>query len=126
MGKKVKKAKKAKVNEPVEEIPTFEIPEFIPSRIDQRIVHAKIKPTSPTCALLEFPATLTLSTTVGDVARLIIKRHDGALRQVRICVHRFHPDEILDSKLTLEGVGVTEGDCLIYYDIIPITEPLIN
>ena len=126
MVKKVKKSRKAKGSADVEEVPTYEVPDLLPSRIDQRVVQAKIKATAPTCALLEFQASLSLSTTVGDVARLIVKRHDGALREVKVCVNRFHPDEVLEAKHTLESVGVTEGECLIYYDIIPITDPLIN
>ena len=128
-GKKKKSRKGSKQGQDEEpQEPTFEVPEFLPSRIDPRSLTANIKLAAPVCPELDFTAQVTLSTSIADIARVIRKRHGGAIQQVQICLSRFHPDEVIsDITKSLETLGVKEEstDCLIYYDFVPTTDPLI-
>ena len=121
MGKKTKKSA-----EQEDEAPTFETPDFDPSWVDSRIVDADIRVVAPVSQLMNFKAQLTPSTVMEDVARLVRKHHHQAVRQVSLCLNRYHPDEILQPKMTLEQLGITSGECVIFYDFVPIVEPLIT
>ena len=43
----------------------------------------------------------------------------------QICVNRFHPEEIVSESDTLEDCGVV-GDCIIYYDFVAVSGPLLQ
>ena len=122
--KKGKKSKKGAEQE--EEAPTFETPDFEPSWVDVRTIDADIRVVSPVCQLMNFRVQLTPSTIMDDVARLVRKHHHQAVRHVKLCLNRYHPDEILEPKMTLEQLGITTGECVIFYDFVPIVEPLIT
>ena len=66
------------------------------------------------------------STTVKEMGERIVARHGGSIKELSICVNRFHPEEILAPHKTLEDCGVAVGDCVIYYDFVPIGGPLLS
>ena len=123
--KKAKKGNKKKSETEPEE-PTYEVPEFFPSRIDAQPVVARIRIAAPPCPALEFTAQLSPSTLISEIATLIKRKHGNAVRRVNVCVNRFHPDEVADPRLSLKELGVSSGECLVYYDFVPITDPLIQ
>ncbi|EER18784.1 conserved hypothetical protein [Perkinsus marinus ATCC 50983] len=129
MGKKAagkgKKGKAAKAP-PVIEPPKFSHPEFKPARLDSRVVQATIKLAAPVCTLLEFTKALPPTTKISHITDLIVKRHGGSIREVSVCVNRFHPEEIIRPDETLEDCGITGGECVVYYDFVPLTGALLQ
>jgi len=124
MGKKAKKGgAKASSNTP--EPSKYDHPDIRASRIDKREVNATIKLAAPVCNLLEFQIKITPSTKISFVVDRIIDRHGGSIRELSVCVNRFHPEEIVSPDNTLEDCGVTQGDCIIYYDFVPTAGPLL-
>ncbi len=78
-----------------------------------------------------------------------MRRHGGALKDLSVCVNRFHPEELVDFNTTLEvkptletsGVlassplvssvffqdsGVVGGECVVYYDFTPVCGALLD
>ncbi|KAF4653293.1 hypothetical protein FOZ61_009071, partial [Perkinsus olseni] len=98
------------------EPPKFSHPDIKPSRLDPRVVHATIKLAAPVCTLLEFTTTLAPSTKISHIIDLIIRRHGGSIRELSVCINRFHPEEIVRPDETLEDCGVIGGECVVYYD----------
>ncbi len=103
----------------------YEHPSLKPNRIDTRSVRAIVKLAAPVCPLLEFIAEVSPSTTVKQIGEKIIDRHGGSIKDLSICVNRFHPEEILSPERKLEDVGIISGDCVIFYDFVPISAPLL-
>ncbi|KAF4751030.1 hypothetical protein FOZ63_004889, partial [Perkinsus olseni] len=56
------------------------------------------------------------STKISHIADLIIRRHGGSIRELSVCINRFHPEEIVRPDETLEDCGVIGGECVVYYD----------
>ncbi|KAF4653703.1 hypothetical protein FOL47_010337 [Perkinsus chesapeaki] len=104
----------------------FSHPDIKPSRIDSRIVTATIKLAAPVCTLLEFTTTLPPSAKISQIIDLIIKRHGGSIRELSVCINRFHPEEIVKPDETLEDCGVIGGECVVYYDFVPLTGALLQ
>mmetsp|Transcript_97200 Transcript_97200/g.168528 ORF Transcript_97200/g.168528 Transcript_97200/m.168528 type:complete len:123 (-) Transcript_97200:119-487(-) len=96
------------------------------SRTDDRKVQATVKLAAPVCSLLEFKLECTPSTKISYVIDRIIDRHGGSISNLSVCVNRFHPEEIVSRDKTLEQCGVFGGDCIIYYDFIPIAGALLQ
>jgi hypothetical protein len=88
-------------------------------------VRAIVKLAAPVCPLLEFAADVSPSTTIKQIGEKIIDRHGGSVKELSICVNRFHPEEILAPEKRLEDVGIVSGDCVIFYDFVPITSSLL-
>eukprot|EP00397_Hematodinium_sp_SG-2012_P033001 GEMP01035199.1.p1 GENE.GEMP01035199.1~~GEMP01035199.1.p1 ORF type:complete len:125 (+),score=28.98 GEMP01035199.1:50-424(+) len=123
MGKKAKKGGKKADDTP--EPAKYDHPEIRASRIDKREVTATIKLAAPVCSLLEFQIKVTPSTKISFVVDRIIDRHGGSIRELSVCVNRFHPEEIVSPENTLEDCGVISGDCIIYYDFVPTAGALL-
>merc|ERR1719486_1626214 len=124
MGKKGKGKKKDAGDTP--EPPKYEHPDIRPSRIDRREVHATIKLAAPVCNLLEFSIKVTPSTKISYVIDRIIDRHGGSIRELSVCVNRFHPEEIVSPDMALKDCGVGAGqDCIVYYDFVPTSGALL-
>ncbi|CAD7955189.1 unnamed protein product [Amoebophrya sp. A25] len=121
MGKKSKKAK-----EKVEEAAKYDHPVITPSRIDNREIQATIKLAAPVCTLLEFTIKVKPSTKISYIEDLIVHRHGGSIDKLSICVNRFHPEEIVSADASLEECGVTGGECIIYYDFVPVSGALLR
>merc|ERR1719240_1814842 len=96
------------------------------SRVDERKVVASVKLAAPVCSLLEFKLECTPSTKISYVIDRIIDRHGGSISNLSVCVNRFHPEEIVPRDKTLEQCGVFGGECIIYYDFIPIAGALLQ
>ncbi|KAF4720604.1 hypothetical protein FOZ62_017283, partial [Perkinsus olseni] len=58
------------------------------------------------------------STKISHIADLIIRRHGGSIRELSVCINRFHPEEIVRPDETLEDCGVIGGECVVYYDFL--------
>ena len=69
---------------------------------------------------------LTPSTKMSYVEDLIINRHGGSVQDLSICVNRFHPEEIVSSEASLDECGVSGGECIIYYDFVPLSGALLR
>ena len=104
----------------------YEHPVLQPDRVDSRSVHAIIKLAAPVCPLLEFAVDIPPSTRVRELGERIVQRHGGSLKELSICVNRFHPEEILAPEKRLEDCGVVDGQCVVYYDFVPIGGPLLG
>jgi len=127
MGKKGKKGKGGGKKEGDTPEPSkYEHPDIRPSRIDKREVNATIKLAAPVCNLLEFTIKVTPSTKISYVIDRIIERHGGSIRELSVCVNRFHPEEIVSAENSLEDCGVVHGDCIIYYDFVPTSGALLQ
>ena len=122
MGKKGKKAKKEEAPEECR----YDHPAIEPSRLDKREIQATVKLAAPVCTLLEFTAKINPSTKIQYIEDLIVKRHGGSIQNLSICVNRFHPEEIVSSEATLEDCGVVGGECIIYYDFVPVSAALLR
>jgi hypothetical protein len=125
MGKKAggKKPKDEKVPEKSEWAGKHPEPK---SRMDDRKVTATVKLAAPVCSLLEFKLECSPSTKISYVIDRIIDRHGGSISNLSVCVNRFHPEEIVPRDRTLEQCGVFGGECIIYYDFIPIAGALLQ
>eukprot|EP00427_Karlodinium_veneficum_P015326 CAMPEP_0169128878 /NCGR_PEP_ID=MMETSP1015-20121227/36818_1 /TAXON_ID=342587 /ORGANISM="Karlodinium micrum, Strain CCMP2283" /LENGTH=124 /DNA_ID=CAMNT_0009192841 /DNA_START=75 /DNA_END=449 /DNA_ORIENTATION=- len=97
------------------------------SRMDDRKVKATVKLAAPVCTLLEFELNdISPSTKISYVIDRIIDQHGGSISNLSVCVNRFHPEEIVPRDKTLEQCGVFGGECIIYYDFIPIAGALLQ
>merc|ERR1719421_2210739 len=120
------KKKKAAKKEEAPEAAKYDHPEIKPSRIDHREITATIKLAAPVCSLLEFTIKVTPSTKISYIEELIIHRHGGSIKDLSICVNRFHPEEIVSSEASLEECGVVGGECIVYYDFVPVSGALLR
>jgi hypothetical protein len=103
----------------------YKHPVLLPSRVDIRPpVRATVKLAAPVSPLLEFTVEVLPSATIRQLSERIVERHGGSIKDLSICVNRFHPEEILAPEKRLEEFGVTD-DCVIYYDFVPIGGPLL-
>merc|ERR1712093_9075 len=68
-----------------------------PSRFDNRKVRATVKLAAPVCNLLEFKLDVTPSTKINYIIERIIEQHGGSIRELSVCVNRFHPEEIVNA-----------------------------
>lgn len=125
MGKKGK----AKA-EPEPYKPIYNHPEHLElsSNQDTREVVAKIKMATPVCPILELEVKCTPQARISYIVDLIVDRHYGTLNrdELNICVNRFHPEEICSHDSCLHHHGVSGGECIIYYDYLPYTNPLLE
>ena len=127
MGKKGKKKGGKKKEELVLEKSPWEGKHPEPkARIDERRVAATVKLAAPICSLLEFKIDCSPSTKISYIVDRIIDRHGGSISNLSVCVNRFHPEEIVTRDKTLEQCGVFGGDCIIYYDFVPIAGALLQ
>ncbi|CAD7968474.1 unnamed protein product [Amoebophrya sp. A120] len=81
---------------------------------------------APVCTLLEFTIKVKPTTKISYIEDLIIHRHGGSIDKLSICVNRFHPEEIVSADASLEECGVTGGECIIYYDFVPVSGALLR
>mmetsp|Transcript_56323 Transcript_56323/g.132005 ORF Transcript_56323/g.132005 Transcript_56323/m.132005 type:complete len:126 (-) Transcript_56323:35-412(-) len=125
MGKKAKSPAKKKEVETVPSQWEGKHPEP-KSHVDDRKVSAIVKLAAPVCSLLEFKLECSPSTKISFVIDRIIERHGGSISNLSVCVNRFHPEEIVSRDKTLEQCGVFGGDCIIYYDFLPIAGALLQ
>jgi hypothetical protein len=123
MGKKGKGKEKEAAKVP--ETTRVPEPEYKPKRIDPRKVRATVKLAAPVCSLLEFKLELSPSHKINYIIEKIIDRHGGSIRELSVCVNRFHPEEIVSPDMSLEDCGVQSGDCIVYYDFVPTSGALL-
>jgi len=89
-------------------------------------VRATVKLAAPVCSLLEFKLELTPSHKISYIIDKIIDRHGGSIRELSVCVNRFHPEEIVSPDMELKDCGVGDGqDCIVYYDFVPTSGALL-
>ena len=106
--KGTKKKKKDKEKNPEEEKKNiYEIPDYIDPKVYTPIVDLTIKLATPPVDALTFKIQVRTTTRLEDIKRKIIDRHDGAIKDVTMCINRFAPSEALDPQLRLCDVGVT-------------------
>ena len=121
-----KKGKAPKGGAAPAETPKIVEPEYKPSRIDPGKVRATVKLAAPVCSLLEFKLELTPSHKISYIIDKIIDRHGGSIRELSVCVNRFHPEEIVSPDMALKDCGVGAGqDCIVYYDFVPTSGALL-
>ena len=64
---------------------------------------------------------------VEEIKQMIIKKHEGSVKDIVICLGTFDKDSHLDPKMRLCDQGVnTEGDYNLIYDFVPINHPLLT
>lgn len=62
-----------------------------------------------------------------DIKKKIIERHDGSIKDVKMCLGRYSKDEILDPSKCLRDVGVTTaGTYTLVYEFDPVSYPLLT
>merc|ERR1719198_1660941 len=127
---KMPKMPKPKKGQPAIEddgLPRYEMPDLVSLRLaNNKKIMATVKLAAPVCQLLEFKTVLKPSTKIANVVELIAERHGGSIRELSVCVNRFHPEEIVSPDSSLEDCGVVSGDCIIYYDFVPTSGALIQ
>lgn len=70
---------------------------------------------------------LMITARVEEVRQEIVRRHDGAISDISICLGQYDKDSHLDLKKKLCEQGVdTEGDYTLVYDFNPISHPLLT
>ena len=125
-GTKKKKADKEKKPEE-EKKNLYEIPEYIDPKIYTPMVELTIKLATPPVDALTFKINVRTTTRLEHIKQKIIDRHDGAIKDVTMCIHKYAPSEVLDPNLRLCDVGVTtKGPETLFYDFIPVSYPLLT
>ena len=75
----------------------------------------------------EKPIRCEITTRVEEIKQMIIKKHEGSVQDIVICLGTFDKDSHLDPKMRLCDQGVnTEGDYNLIYDFVPINHPLLT
>ena len=98
-------------------------------RLDKDIVPevlVRVKLVAPICPILDFSFPAKVTMPFKEVAKKISERHGRTLTKIDMCVNRFHPEDLVNQEITLAEAGVTGGECLICYDFVPTTAPLLN
>eukprot|EP00927_Polykrikos_kofoidii_P036599 TRINITY_DN30898_c0_g1_i1.p1 TRINITY_DN30898_c0_g1~~TRINITY_DN30898_c0_g1_i1.p1 ORF type:complete len:241 (-),score=57.07 TRINITY_DN30898_c0_g1_i1:41-763(-) len=85
---------------------------------DEHFVLVTCKLAAPVCPQLDFTIKVSPNTRISELADRICENHGGSIQDPVICVRRFHPEEIRPYEETLEGCGVSSGQCNVYYDFI--------
>uniref|UniRef100_A0A0G4HHX7 Ubiquitin-like domain-containing protein n=1 Tax=Chromera velia CCMP2878 TaxID=1169474 RepID=A0A0G4HHX7_9ALVE len=124
--KKGGKGKKKKEEDDTPPQPKYDHPEIKPSRMDDRRVVATVKLAMPQCPLLTFDIPVSPSTKISVIEQRIFERHGGSIRDLMICINKWHPDEVVDTEKTLEDYGITGGECFVYYEFVPISGALLG
>jgi len=89
-------------------------------RRGEREILVTCKLAAPVCPLLDFTIKVTPSTRISELADRIVENHGGSIKDPKLCVHRFHPEEIVSYESTLQDCGVTEDECCVYYDYVAL------
>jgi len=85
---------------------------------EAKVILATCKLAAPVCPHLDFTVRVAPTTRIAELAMRICENHGGSICDPVICVNRFHPEEIRSQAETLEDCGVTEGNCVVYYDYV--------
>ena len=128
-GKKTKKTKKStKEKPPEEEKQTInEIPKYMDPKIFTPIVDLTVRLATPMVDALTFKLQVRTTTRLEEIKRKIIERHDGAISNVYMCIHKYAPSDILDENKTLQEVGViAAGQQTLIYEFDPVSYPLLT
>ncbi|KAM3128390.1 hypothetical protein pb186bvf_019518 [Paramecium bursaria] len=127
-GKKSKK-KKEQYLPPLYNIPAYEDPEQVTPKVDLIIKLAnpvndlltlKIR------VLLQYDSQVPITTKLEKIHQEIAKMHQGAIMNIKVCRDRYNPEEVLDSKKTLEQCGIFDGEVKFFYDYSPVVGPLLK
>jgi hypothetical protein len=76
-----------------------------------------VRQATPICPILDFIVEVPEGTsTTKHIESMIFKQHGKSIDNIRMCINRYHPDEIVEkSEKLLKDIGVKTG-CIIYYD----------
>eukprot|EP00742_Colponemidia_sp_Colp-10_P007560 GILJ01008149.1.p1 GENE.GILJ01008149.1~~GILJ01008149.1.p1 ORF type:complete len:136 (+),score=19.45 GILJ01008149.1:44-451(+) len=124
-GKKKKKAPASAVPA-VPAPPLYAIPVLKPNTDSEPRIKVNVKLAAPVSDVLDFTFMAAPNTGLFSIRQKIIQRHRGAVEAPTLCLNRFHPDHRVSVDNTLKEVGVTDGECTIYYDFLPIVHPLLS
>ena len=93
---------------------------------DHKEISVTVRLAAPVCPILDFSMSLSASASLEHVAEKIRQKHGKTIDSVRLCIGRYHPDEIIPLSKSLQDVGVTNEEVIILYDFDPISGPLLN